>query len=113
LNNFLKYRLHNVVYFYFFSSDDEIQSKASQLDGNYKECFELCAKMTQRLSHERPDCEEIHKRKNLWALNKEELEFSDKLEDIIASIERENEFTIYSMLRSLINLIKNSSFDSS
>jgi len=40
-------------------------------------------------------------------LIKQELEISDELEDIIASKERENEFTIYSMLRWEINLIEN------
>jgi hypothetical protein len=79
------------------------------LNGKYKECLELCNKMTVNLSYERPDCEEILKRKNLWALNKEELEINDELENIIASKEREIELTIYPMLRSEINLIENSS----
>ncbi len=73
--------------------------------------------MTHRFSDKRPDCEEILKRKNSWALNEEELEINDELEDIIASKERENEseleLTIYSMLRSEIDLIENSSSDSS
>jgi hypothetical protein len=55
--------------------------------------------MTARLPHKRPDCEDILERKNSWALNKEELEISDELEDIIASKGRGNESTIYSILR--------------
>ena len=43
--------------------------------------------------------EEILEKKNLWALNKEELEINDELQNIIASKERLNELTIYSMLR--------------
>jgi hypothetical protein len=69
--------------------------------------------MTARLLNKRPDCEKILEKKNSWALNKDELEISDQLENMIASKERENEFTIYSMLRSEINLIQNSSSDSS
>jgi hypothetical protein len=111
-------RLNNVVYsIFFFSSEVEIQSKFNRLNGKYKECIELCNEMTQRFSDKRPDCEEILKRKNSWALNEEELEINDELEDIIASKERENEseleLTIYSMLRSEIDLIENSSSDSS
>jgi hypothetical protein len=45
---------------------------------------------------------------NSWPLNEGELEINEKLENIIASKERENEFTIYSILRS----DKNSSSDS-
>ncbi len=69
--------------------------------------------MTARLPHKRLDCEEILERMNSWALNKEELEISNELENIIASKESENELTIYSMLRSEIDLIENSSSDSS
>jgi serine/threonine protein kinase len=63
------------------------------------------------VSHVRPNCEEILEKKNSWALN-EEVEISYELENI-ASKKRENEFTIYSLLKSKINLIKNSdsSFD--
>jgi len=56
--------------------------------------------MTVRLPSQRPDCEQIQKKKHLWALIKEELEINDEMENIIASKERENKFTIYSMLGS-------------
>jgi hypothetical protein len=62
--------------------------------------------MTARLLNKRPECEEILEKKNSWALNKDELEISDELENIIASKERENELTIYLLLRSEINLIE-------
>jgi hypothetical protein len=93
------------------------------LKSKYKASLELCNEMTARLLNKRPNCEEILDKKNSWALNKEELEISDELEDIIASKERENEFTIYLILRSEIkiesqleskiesNLIENSSSD--
>ncbi len=55
--------------------------------------------MTSNFPHNRPNSEDILERKNSWALIKEELEVSDELEGISASKERENELTIYSMLR--------------
>ncbi len=70
------------------------------MNGKYKECIELCNEMTAKLSHKRPDCEEIHKRKNSWALNEEEFKINEKLKKIIDLKESENELTIYSMLRS-------------
>ncbi len=79
------------------------------MNGKYKECIELCDEMTARLAHKRPNCEEVLKRKNLWALNKEKLEINDELENIIASKEPENGLKIYSMLRSKISLMENSS----
>ncbi len=56
--------------------------------------------MTSNLAHERPNCEEILNKKDLWTLNEEEFEISDELKKIIYSKVRENELTIYSMLRS-------------
>jgi hypothetical protein len=59
--------------------------------------------MTARLPHKRPNCEEILERKNSWALIKEQLQINNELIDIINSKERENEFTIYSLLRNKLN----------
>ncbi len=50
--------------------------------------------------HKRLNCEDILQRKHLWALNEQQIEMNDELQNIIASKERQNEFTIYSMLRS-------------
>jgi hypothetical protein len=79
----------------------------------YNESLKLYEKMTSKFPYNRPTCEQILKSKNSWALNKDELEINDELKNIMASKERENESTIYSMLRSEINLIENSSSDSS
>jgi len=49
--------------------------------------------------HNRPNCEEILMKKDLWALNEREFEINDKLKKIIDSKESENEL-IYSILRS-------------
>ncbi len=94
-----------------FRSYDHIQNISNQLKSKYNESLELCNEMTQRFPHKRPDCEKILERKNLWALNKYELQISDQLENMIASKERENKLTIYSILRSEINLIENSGSD--
>jgi len=56
--------------------------------------------MTQMLPQKRPNCEEILERKKKWALNEKEFEINDEFEKIIDSKGRENELTIYSMLRS-------------
>jgi hypothetical protein len=59
--------------------------------------------MKQRLSHKRPDCEEILKRKNLWAMSEEELEINDELrEEIISKLNDEN--LIFSALKSKLNI---------
>ncbi len=75
------------------------------LKTKYNAALKLCGHIVRGLPKKRSNCEEIIERKNSWALNKEELEISNELEDIIASKERENEFTIYWILRSEINLI--------
>jgi hypothetical protein len=66
------------------------------LNGNYKECTELCNEMKAQISHKRPDCKDILKRKNLWAMN-EEIELNNDLKYFIDS--KESESTIYSMLK--------------
>ncbi len=102
-----------MVYFYLFSSYDDIENISNLLKTKYKASLELCNEMTARLLNKRPNCEEILERKNWWALNKEALEINDELQNIIASKERENEFQIYSILRSEINLVEDSNSDSS
>jgi len=59
--------------------------------------------MLRDVSHKRPTCEEILKKKDLWALNEEEFEINDELEKIIDSKESENELTIYSLLKLKLN----------
>jgi uracil phosphoribosyltransferase len=65
--------------------------------------------MTEDLQHIRPDCGEMLIKKNSWALNEEEFEINDEMKNIIYAKIRENELTIYSMLRSEINLIESES----
>ncbi len=52
--------------------------------------------MTQRASHKRPNCEELLKRKNSWAVSKEEIELNFELKYLIDSKESES---IYSVLK--------------
>jgi hypothetical protein len=91
----------------YFRSYDDYQDISKELKVKYNESLKLYEKMTSKFPYKRPNCEEILRMKNLWPLNKEQLEINDELENIITTKERENEFTIYSILRSEINLIEN------
>ncbi len=68
----------------------------------YNAALDLYDDMTRSLSRSRPNCEKILEIQDSWALNKE-LKISDELENIIASKERENEFTIYSFFKIMTN----------
>jgi hypothetical protein len=60
--------------------------------------------MTSRASDERPDCEEILKRKNSWALNDEEFEINDELKkDLNPKLDDENQI-VFSLLKSKLNI---------
>ncbi len=74
------------------------------MNGKYNECFKLCKEMTSRASDERPDCEEILKRKNSWALNDEEFEINDELKkDLNPKLDDENQI-VFSLLKSKLNI---------
>ncbi len=49
---------------------------------------------------QRPTCEQILKKKDLWALKEEEFQIHKKLKKIINLKILKNELTVYSMLRS-------------
>jgi hypothetical protein len=83
----------------YFRSYNDYQDISEQLKVKYNESLQLFKKMHSDFPHERFNCYHILERKNSWALN-EELEINDELQNIIASKEYENEFTIYSILRS-------------
>jgi hypothetical protein len=83
---------------------------SEELKIKYNESQELYNQMTSNLAHKRPNCEDILKRKHSWALITEELEISHEFENIIASEERENEFTIYSLLSLKLNSHKEKNF---
>jgi hypothetical protein len=56
--------------------------------------------MLRALPQRRPNCEEILKRKNLWALNEEEFQISHELrEEIISKINDENKI-VFSIFKS-------------
>jgi hypothetical protein len=71
----------------FFSLDNEIHIKR----------IELCTEMTNRFFHKRPDCEDILKRKNSWAMSEKELR-----KELIPKLDDEN--LIYSILKSQLNI---------
>jgi serine/threonine protein kinase len=83
------------------------------LKAKYNESLKLYDKMHSDFPHKRPNCEDILERKNSWALNKQELKINDELENIIASKERENELTIYSILRFEDSFIRNGYYNKS
>ncbi len=59
--------------------------------------------MIRGLPKKRPTCEEILKQRNLWALNKNELEINDELREEIISKINENQI-IFSILKSKLNI---------
>jgi hypothetical protein len=60
--------------------------------------------MTVRLPSKRPDCEDILKKKDLWALNKEEFEIDEKLKkELILKLVDENQIA-FSILKSKLNI---------
>jgi hypothetical protein len=64
----------------------------------YNSALELYDDMTRNLPRNRPNCEEILKRKYSWALTGEEFEINDELkEEIIFKVN--NTESIYSILR--------------
>ncbi len=79
---------------------DENESLSELMKGRYKSAIDLHENMLKLMPERRQNCEEILKKKDLWALKEEEFEINDELEKIIDSKESENELTIYSMLRS-------------
>jgi hypothetical protein len=67
------------------------------LETKYNEAFD---NMVVKDVSQRPTCEEILKKKDLWVLKEEEFEINKKLKKIIDSKVRKNKLTVYSMLRS-------------
>jgi serine/threonine protein kinase len=85
------------------SNDDK--NTTNLLESKYNKSIELFDKIYSYFPQRRPDCQAILHEKNSWALNEEELEkeLNEELKDFINSKVRENESTIYSMLRSKIS----------
>ncbi len=66
----------------------------------YNAALQLYDDMIRGLPKKRPTCEEILKQRNLWALNKNELEINDELrEEIISKINGENKI-VFSIFKS-------------
>jgi hypothetical protein len=85
-------------FFQISSSYDEFGNLSNLMKTKYNSALELYDDMTRNLPRNRPNCEEILKRKHLWALTKEEFEIHDELKkEIIFKIN--NTDSIYSILR--------------
>jgi hypothetical protein len=69
------------------------------LKTKYNEAFD---NMVRDVS-QRPTCEEILKKKDLWVLNEKDFEIDDEMKNIFYSKVRKNKLTAFSMLRSKIN----------
>jgi hypothetical protein len=73
------------------------------LNGKYQECFDLCTKMSQRPSHNRPNCEEILNRKYSWAMSRD-FEIDEELKkELIPKLVGKNQL-IFSILKSKLNI---------
>ncbi len=70
---------------------------------NYNAALQLYDDMIRGLPKKRPTCEEILKQRNLWALNKNELQINDELREEIISKINENQI-IFSILKSKLNI---------
>jgi hypothetical protein len=66
--------------------------------GKYRAALELYENMTNSLPVVRPDCEEILKRQNLWALK--EIEIENELRNVLISRVMNEDNYIYSILES-------------
>jgi hypothetical protein len=69
--------------------------------GKYRVALELYNQMTNELPAERPDCEEILKRQNSWALK--EIEIENELMNVVNSRVMNKDNYIYSILESKID----------
>jgi hypothetical protein len=73
------------------------------LKTKYNAALDLCADMCSHLPRRRPNCEQILKKKDLWALN-EEFEINDELaKELILKLDDENQI-VFSLLKSKLNI---------
>ncbi len=69
------------------------------MKAKYNAALDLYDDMCKPLPRKRPNCEEVLKKKNLWALNEVEFEINEKLrEEIISKLNDENQI-IFSLLK--------------
>jgi hypothetical protein len=74
------------------------------LKTKYNAALDLYDDMCKPLPRKRPNCEEVLKKKDLWALNEEELDINEKLRDeIISKLNDENQ-TVFSLLKQKLKI---------
>jgi hypothetical protein len=65
------------------------------LKKKYNAVFDIYDDMLRDASHKRPTCEEILKKKDLWALNEEDLKIDKEIRKIIFDKSRDENQFIY------------------
>ncbi len=86
--------------FQIFRSYKDNENLSNLLKNKYENALDIYDFMLRALPQRRPNCEEILKRKNLWALNEEEFQISHELrEEIISKINDENKI-VFSIFKS-------------
>jgi hypothetical protein len=74
------------------------------LKTKYSAALDLCADMCSHLPQRRPNCEEILKKKYLWALKEEEFEIDDEMKrELIPKLVNENQI-VFSTLKLKLNI---------
>jgi hypothetical protein len=74
------------------------------LKTKYSAALDLCADMCSHLPRRRPNCEEILKKIDLWALKEEEFEVNDELKkELIPKLIGKNQI-VFSILKSKLNI---------
>jgi hypothetical protein len=68
------------------------------LKTKYNAAFDIYDDMLRDVSHKRPTCEEILKKKDLWALNEEDLKIDKEIRKFIFDKTRDENQFIYSYL---------------
>jgi hypothetical protein len=101
---FLIFWRQNNINFSNFRSYKDNQNLSNLLKIKYENALDIYDIMLRALPQRRPNCEEILKRKNLWALNEEEFEINDNLsEQYISEINDKNQLII-SILKSKLKI---------
>jgi len=82
---------------------EENKTESNLLISKYAEAVELYLKMTRNIPSKRPNCEEMLKEKNMWALSLNDLETNETLNNILKASNEKDVLSIESMVRLRIN----------
>jgi hypothetical protein len=88
-NQFYKYRSYETV------------NLSTVLKEKYQNLFKLYEEITSYSPQERPDCEEILKRKEFYELSEKDLDISEEMKRQINSKANKNDVSVFYLLKSL------------